>query len=105
MAVYRLIANGSFGPAEIKAMTVAFEAAVLDLGPVDRDDVRELNPFHGVAVQIRAYWRNMSTTKHYQRYAVRCLQEARTETDSQPSPSWSKWPRRGVGSLNMRLLI
>jgi hypothetical protein len=38
MAVYRLIANGSFGPAEIKAMTVAFEAAVLDLGPVDRDD-------------------------------------------------------------------
>jgi hypothetical protein len=25
----------------------------------------------------------MSTTKHYQRYAVRYLQEARTETDSQ----------------------
>jgi hypothetical protein len=24
----------------------------------------------------------MSTTKHYQRYAVRYLQEARTETDS-----------------------
>ena len=32
------IANGSFGPAEIKAMTAAYEAALLDLGLVDRDD-------------------------------------------------------------------
>ena len=38
MAIYRLIANGSFGPAEIKAMTAAYEAALLDLGIIDRDD-------------------------------------------------------------------
>ena len=38
MAIYRLIANGTFGPAEIKAMTAAYEAALLDLGLVDRDD-------------------------------------------------------------------
>jgi hypothetical protein len=38
MAIYRLIANGSFGPPEIKAMTAAYEAALLDLGLVDRDD-------------------------------------------------------------------
>ena len=37
MAIYRLIANGSFGPAEIEAMTAAYEAALLDLG-LDRDD-------------------------------------------------------------------
>jgi len=38
MAIYRLIANGTFGPAEIKAMTVAYEAALIDLGLMDRDD-------------------------------------------------------------------
>jgi len=38
MAIYRLIANGTFGPAEIKAMTGAYEAALLDLGLVNRDD-------------------------------------------------------------------
>lgn len=38
MAIYRLIATGSFGPAEIKAMTAAYEAALLDLGLIDRDD-------------------------------------------------------------------
>ena len=38
MAIYRLIANGSFGPAEIKAMTAAYETALLDLGLADRDD-------------------------------------------------------------------
>ncbi|MBV1698439.1 MAG: hypothetical protein KGQ47_08820 [Hyphomicrobiales bacterium] len=38
MAIYRLIAKGSFGPAEIKAMTAAYEAALLDLGLTDRDD-------------------------------------------------------------------
>lgn len=38
MAIYRLIANGSFGPAEIEAMTAAYEGALLDLGLVDRDD-------------------------------------------------------------------
>jgi hypothetical protein len=36
LAIYRLIANGSFGPAEIEAMTAAYEAALLDLG-LDRD--------------------------------------------------------------------
>ncbi|HEX3939779.1 MAG TPA: hypothetical protein VHX43_19940 [Xanthobacteraceae bacterium] len=38
MAIYRLIANGSFGPDEIKAMTAAYEATLVDLGLVDRDD-------------------------------------------------------------------
>jgi hypothetical protein len=38
MAIYRLIANGSFGPEEIQAMTTAYEAALLDLALVDRDD-------------------------------------------------------------------
>jgi hypothetical protein len=38
MAIYRLIANGTLGPEEIKAMTAAYEAAVLDLRLVDRDD-------------------------------------------------------------------
>lgn len=38
MAIYRLIANGSFGPEEIKAMTAAYEAALAELALVDRDD-------------------------------------------------------------------
>jgi hypothetical protein len=38
MTIYRLIANGTFGPEEIKAMTAAYEAALLDLGLVDRVD-------------------------------------------------------------------
>jgi hypothetical protein len=38
MAIYRLIANGTFGPEETKAMTAAYEAALVDLGLVDRDD-------------------------------------------------------------------
>lgn len=38
MAIYRLIANGSFEPEEIEVMTAAYEAALLDLGLVDRDD-------------------------------------------------------------------
>jgi hypothetical protein len=38
MAIYRLIANGSFGPEETKAMTAAYEAALLDLRLADRDD-------------------------------------------------------------------
>jgi hypothetical protein len=37
-ASYRPIANATFGPAEIKAMTGAYEAALLDLGLLDRDD-------------------------------------------------------------------
>jgi hypothetical protein len=35
MAIYRLITNGSFGPEEI---TEAYEAALIDLGTVNRDD-------------------------------------------------------------------
>ena len=31
MAIYRLIANGSFGPDEIKVMTNAYEDALIDL--------------------------------------------------------------------------
>ncbi len=38
MAIYRLIANGSFEPEEIEVMTAAYEAALVDLAPVDRDD-------------------------------------------------------------------
>jgi hypothetical protein len=38
MTIYRLIANGTFGPEEIKAITAAYEAALLDLGLVDRGD-------------------------------------------------------------------
>ena len=38
MAIYRLIANGSFGPDEIDAMTAAYEGALLDLRLTDRDD-------------------------------------------------------------------
>jgi hypothetical protein len=42
------------------------------------------NPCLGIAFRIRALRRgNVGTTKDYQRYAVRCLQEARTTTDSQ----------------------
>jgi hypothetical protein len=37
MAIYRLIANGTFGPEEIEAMTAAYEAALVDLR-LDRDD-------------------------------------------------------------------
>jgi hypothetical protein len=38
MAIYRLIAKGSFEPAEVSAMTSAYEAALVDLGLSDRDD-------------------------------------------------------------------
>ena len=38
MAIYRLIANGTFGPEEIEAMTAAYEAALVDLRLADRDD-------------------------------------------------------------------
>jgi hypothetical protein len=37
-AIYQLIANGSFGPDEIKIMTNAYEAALIDLGIADRND-------------------------------------------------------------------
>jgi hypothetical protein len=38
MAIYRLIANGSFGPDEIKVMTAAYEDALIDLRVANRDD-------------------------------------------------------------------
>jgi hypothetical protein len=54
MAIYRLIANGTFGPEEIKAMTAAYEAALVDLGLVDRDDpITEIVATAIVAVSSR----------------------------------------------------
>jgi hypothetical protein len=38
MAIYRLIADESFGPDEIKVMTAAYELALVDLGIIDRND-------------------------------------------------------------------
>jgi hypothetical protein len=38
MSIYRLIASGSFGRGEIEAMATAYEAALLNLGLLDRDD-------------------------------------------------------------------
>ena len=38
MAIYRLIANGCFGPDEIAAMTAAYESVLKDLRLTDRDD-------------------------------------------------------------------
>ena len=38
MAIYRLIANGSFGPDEIKVMTAAYEGALIALNVANRDD-------------------------------------------------------------------
>jgi hypothetical protein len=38
MAIYKLIANGSFGPDEIEIMKSAYEAALIEVGVIDRDD-------------------------------------------------------------------
>ena len=38
MAIYRLIANGSFEPHVIEAMTSAYEGALSDLQLIDRND-------------------------------------------------------------------
>jgi hypothetical protein len=38
MAIYRLIAAGTFGPDEIKVMTAAYESALTDLEMIDRND-------------------------------------------------------------------
>lgn len=38
MAIYRLIANGSFEPNVIEAMTAAYEGALSDLEMTDRND-------------------------------------------------------------------
>jgi hypothetical protein len=38
VALYKLIANGSFGPDEIEVMKTAYEAALIDVGITDRND-------------------------------------------------------------------
>jgi hypothetical protein len=38
VAIYKLIANGAFGPDEIEVMKSAYEAALIDLGIIDRND-------------------------------------------------------------------
>jgi hypothetical protein len=38
VAIYKLIANGSFGPDEIEAMKAAYEAALVDVGVTNRED-------------------------------------------------------------------
>ncbi len=38
MAIYKLIANGSFGQTEIEVMSAAYESALLTLGIAKRDD-------------------------------------------------------------------
>lgn len=38
MAIHRLIANGSFGPDEIEAMTAAYDAALIELCQPNNDD-------------------------------------------------------------------
>jgi hypothetical protein len=38
VAIYKLIANDSFGPDEIEVMKAAYEAALIDVGVIDRDE-------------------------------------------------------------------
>jgi hypothetical protein len=38
VAIYKLIANGSFGPDEIEIMKTAYEAALVEVGISDRGD-------------------------------------------------------------------
>jgi hypothetical protein len=38
VAIYKLIANGSFGPVEIEIMKVAYEAALVDVGVTSPND-------------------------------------------------------------------
>ena len=38
MAIYKLIASGSYGPDDINAMTAAYESALVEIRSVDRDD-------------------------------------------------------------------
>lgn len=38
MAIYRLIADGNFDPEAVKAMTVAYESALSELGLANRHD-------------------------------------------------------------------
>jgi len=38
MAIYKLIANGSFGQKEIELMSAAYESALVNLGITNRED-------------------------------------------------------------------
>ena len=38
VAIYKLIANGSFGPDEIEVMKAAYKAALVDVGITNPDD-------------------------------------------------------------------
>ncbi len=38
MTIHRLIANGSFGPDEIKVMKAAYETALVEVGVTERDE-------------------------------------------------------------------
>ena len=38
MAIHRLIANGSFGPDEIEAMTASYDGALIELCQPNNDD-------------------------------------------------------------------
>jgi hypothetical protein len=38
VAIYRLIASGTFGPEKIKAMAAAYEGALIELQLMDRND-------------------------------------------------------------------
>jgi hypothetical protein len=42
VAIYKLIANGSFGPDEIGVMKAAYEAALIDVGADRNDPITEL---------------------------------------------------------------
>ena len=42
MAIYKLIANGSFGPNEIEVMSAAYESALVNLGIANRAPITEL---------------------------------------------------------------
>ncbi len=56
MAIYKLIADGSFGPDEIEVMKAAYEAALIDVGVSDRDDpITEL--IAKSIVNVVANWR------------------------------------------------
>ena len=44
----------------------------------------------------------MGAVEDYQRYAARCLQEARAAPDSGIGLSWSKWLKLGASSPNTR---
>jgi hypothetical protein len=63
VAIYRLIANGTFGPEEIEAMTAAYEAALVDLGQVDRDDpITEI--VATVSIQAKINQRSLVGRRH-----------------------------------------